>query len=67
MGRLSAPPPMGATRDNVAVLSDGPLAFFLDVDGTLLDLADRPEDVVTPASLVVTLARPNASSPAPWR
>jgi trehalose 6-phosphate phosphatase len=57
VGRLSAPPALGATRDNVAVLSDGQLALFLDVDGTLLDLAERPENVVMPASLVATLTR----------
>jgi trehalose 6-phosphate phosphatase len=30
---------------------DRPLALFLDVDGTLLDIRSRPEDVVVPADL----------------
>src|SRR5215470_15019286 len=34
---------------------DRPLALFLDVDGTLLDICLRPEDVVVPAELRSTL------------
>ena len=57
MDQFNAPSIEGARQVDVAALSDAPLALFLDVDGTLLDLAARPDEVVTPAGLVTTLAR----------
>ncbi|HEY1453342.1 MAG TPA: trehalose-phosphatase [Roseiarcus sp.] len=57
MYSLSAPTFTGATADDVEALDGESLALFLDVDGTLIDLAARPTDVVVPSGLVDTLAR----------
>lgn len=57
MDGLTSPPFMDATVDNLEALTERPSALFLDVDGTILDLAERPDDVVTPPGLVATLVR----------
>jgi trehalose 6-phosphate phosphatase len=44
------PPPLDAAAD----------ALFLDIDGTLLDIAERPDAVVVPDDLPVSLARLSA-------
>ena len=44
-------PPPPALAD----LSARPLAVFLDFDGTLVEIAERPEDIAAPAGLATTL------------
>lgn len=52
-----APPLANAANDGVPLPIDGPVALFLDVDGTLLDLADWPGAVLTPPGLVAVLGK----------
>jgi len=45
-----------ATAAEILDAADRPLGLFLDIDGTLLDIAERPDRVETPAGLVAALS-----------
>ena len=53
--------PRSATDGPTTELDREHTALFLDVDGTLLDLAPRPGAVAVPASLIESLARVEAA------
>ena len=53
---LEATPGIEPNAFRAGLASRNPVAIFLDVDGTLLDLAERPNAVVAPPRLIPTLA-----------
>src|SRR5690606_41409207 len=59
MTLTSQPPDSGEAFDILVrgLTGEPRAALFLDVDGTLLDIAPRPDEVVVPPSLRASLAR----------
>lgn len=55
LSRHDMPDPAGASRGLPHMVDS--LAVFLDIDGTLLDIADRPDGIVVPPGLPEALAR----------
>lgn len=52
MSAAALPPPPSLQ----SLVAEGPLALFLDFDGTLVDLADRPGDIAVPHDMAERLA-----------
>src|SRR5204863_10073948 len=55
--------PFSDSRSRLELLSQSPRdwALFLDIDGTLLNIAESPERVVVPPGLIETLDRVSTS------
>ncbi|MBN8937542.1 MAG: trehalose-phosphatase [Rhizobiales bacterium] len=51
LGAIAGPPPLGVLQ------AEGPLAFFLDFDGTLVEIASSPEKIQVPRTLPQGLIR----------
>ncbi len=61
-------PATGAQRLERVLANAARWALFIDIDGTLLDMAPTPDAVRVPPGLVQTLAALGAAaSAAPWR